>query len=661
MGRVTVPATIAALAVVLSSPAPAGAADGLFVSDGPRSPPLDTVVLRAEKPGAKASAVVFLRTTGTAPVEGVQLVMPVLTSTDGVAVGATDLAIQANSAPGPASGITVPGRPGAVAVQITVTTPDRAGVYTGRLFAGQRGRYVRLAAVSLQVEPLVELVGVGAEGIKLEPRTADVARTITVRSRADEKLTLHFDAEPLTGPNSQQQALKLEADGAPIRAEGVELAAGSSVRLTVSTSAPLAGAYTSTLIVRYGGTRLVVPISITHTREAPTIELLNIDRLRHGIDFWPPWGSEQVTFTAVLHETAGDSYLANFALPKFVRQEGESDSRPDISRRSFSVGGNPPPFVVGPDANMDVRVDLGRLGPGSYTGTLRVQVAGRPAVDTPFALTVRRSAWVAALLIGFGMLAALLLRTWVGGVGLSVRRRAALTQLERQLSEAQHEAVDDFERWVSKRLGRAVIHCRRVIASEAVADADARIRRLGRRVELFNEWRPGWRHVNGLPNNNPGRDQIQPLKQIGDELGDDKDTAGEIVDLDEISMRLSELLDKLDLERPEAVKTGATAQAIDEPHLSRAANRQRLWSSIVGINWLKAQYRLGATLAWGILFVFAVALGLQVLWQNEPSWGDFGDVVAAVLWGAGLQQVGGVAFQGLLGLRDKIGAPAATS
>jgi hypothetical protein len=347
---------------------------------------------------------------------------------------------------------------------------------------------------------------------------------------------------------------------------------------------------------------------------------------------------------------------------------------------------------------MDVRVDLGRLGPGSYTGTLRVQVAGRPALDTPFVLTVRRSAWVAALLIAFGMLAALLLRTWVGGAGLSVRRRADLTQLERQLAEAQHDPFDDFERSVVRRLRLAVTNGRRALASGAVADADARIRRLERRVELFDEWRAEWRHVNSLPKNDPGKDQVQPLKQIGNELGDDKDAAGKVVDLDALSLRLSEIHDKLHLEqRAEAVKEKATERKVDEPHLSRAAEEaeaslqafqqgdllraretlrdaerrlpppptpsfpKRLWSSVAGINWLKAQYRLGATLAWAILFVFAVALGLQVLWENEPSWGDFGDVVAAVLWGAGLQQVGGVAFQGLLGLRDKIGAAPATS
>jgi hypothetical protein len=54
----------------------------------------------------------------------------------------------------------------------------------------------------------------------------------------------------------------------------------------------------------------------------------------------------------------------------------------------------------------------------------------------------------------------------------------------------------------------------------------------------------------------------------------------------------------------------------------------------------------------------AVALGVFLLWQPDSSWGEAEDILAAILWGLGLHQVGNEAFAGLGGLTETI-APAA--
>jgi hypothetical protein len=56
--------------------------------------------------------------------------------------------------------------------------------------------------------------------------------------------------------------------------------------------------------------------------------------------------------------------------------------------------------------------------------------------------------------------------------------------------------------------------------------------------------------------------------------------------------------------------------------------------------------------ALGILII-SVLLGLKLLWVDDPTWGGAKAYLTAVLWGLGLHQVSGAAFDGLAGLIEK--------
>lgn len=53
-----------------------------------------------------------------------------------------------------------------------------------------------------------------------------------------------------------------------------------------------------------------------------------------------------------------------------------------------------------------------------------------------------------------------------------------------------------------------------------------------------------------------------------------------------------------------------------------------------------------------ILFI-SVLLGLKLLWADDPTWGGAKAYLTAVLWGLGLHQVSGTAFEGAQGLMEK--------
>jgi hypothetical protein len=56
--------------------------------------------------------------------------------------------------------------------------------------------------------------------------------------------------------------------------------------------------------------------------------------------------------------------------------------------------------------------------------------------------------------------------------------------------------------------------------------------------------------------------------------------------------------------------------------------------------------------------LFAVYLGVQLLWEPDLTWGTTGDKFAALLWGLGLQQAGNETFRGVADLVGRVGGGA---
>jgi hypothetical protein len=59
-------------------------------------------------------------------------------------------------------------------------------------------------------------------------------------------------------------------------------------------------------------------------------------------------------------------------------------------------------------------------------------------------------------------------------------------------------------------------------------------------------------------------------------------------------------------------------------------------------------------LVFGVVMAVAVVAGVKALWVDNPTWGSWGDLLGAFLWGSGVQ-VGAEAFVGLAALRAALG------
>jgi hypothetical protein len=90
--------------------------------------------------------------------------------------------------------------------------------------------------------------------------------------------------------------------------------------------------------------------------------------------------------------------------------------------------------------------------------------------------------------------------------------------------------------------------------------------------------------------------------------------------------------------------SGRTVVSVDERRERRLPSRGFLRFLTTSID----------LLVLAVTLVVAVLLGLQLLWQNNPIWGSANDYIVAFLWGLGLHQISGTAFEGVTGLAEKL-------
>jgi hypothetical protein len=105
-------------------------------------------------------------------------------------------------------------------------------------------------------------------------------------------------------------------------------------------------------------------------------------------------------------------------------------------------------------------------------------------------------------------------------------------------------------------------------------------------------------------------------------------------------------------EAPAPEVGGPVPGAIGETATDRAAAGQP--HAGLTLRTIQEQINLGDRLVLVVAIVAAVLIGLQFLWAGNPTWGGSNDYTTAILWGLGLHQVSGAAFDGVLNLADRL-------
>ena len=82
------------------------------------------------------------------------------------------------------------------------------------------------------------------------------------------------------------------------------------------------------------------------------------------------------------------------------------------------------------------------------------------------------------------------------------------------------------------------------------------------------------------------------------------------------------------------------------PRASRVHTEPGFWKALVAS---------ADAIVFVVALAIAVILGVKLLWIDNYTWGSFSDCLIAVLWGLGLHQVSGNAFEGIPALAQKFG------
>jgi hypothetical protein len=92
------------------------------------------------------------------------------------------------------------------------------------------------------------------------------------------------------------------------------------------------------------------------------------------------------------------------------------------------------------------------------------------------------------------------------------------------------------------------------------------------------------------------------------------------------------------------IAVGGALPAVSAPPSQRRISLARVGTILRVLSWAFQP----------LVLLIAVLLGLRLLWVDDPTWGGWTAYLNAILWGLGLHQVSGAAFEGVEGLVAKL-------
>ena len=440
--------------------------------------------------------------------------------------------------------------------------------------------------------------------------------------------------------NVMDPQVMIAAEGAQAKKVTVPKAGGAAVRVTFTVSG--VGNQPSTIgkIFAKVGDEIqeVAALTVRNRLNRPSVTFDSLAAASGDIDWFG--GKKDVDVRASIKETGGQKLkftsmeLVNFSR-KWKTNRVQAIYRGVEFKKELEDNEPPapedndlPPLDLEPNQTIPFIVAIeGLEAPGEYEGTVRLSAQHLEAVESTLSVTLRYRWWVAALLIGIGVIVAQQLRWW-----LTVRRRQLTAQrrvaalrgeLDRvvseltQVSSAEEEVVATLRQRLQDLFAKAS-------AGEDIA-AQAAVIEI--KLPVVSRW-------------------IRLRQQI-DDAGGDAALLGELLPVghwlrrpsgteQEQNTQLSALdATELKLPRLPEAQIATTRKLGDAPEVSAPSTRELSW-----------RIWLGEGLVTLVLLIVSIALGLEVLYFDSLAWGAPHDLLVAVLWGLGLHTVGGSAFGG---------------
>lgn len=558
-----------------------------------------------------------------------------------------------------------------VAGELSIEGLNESGVFTASVVAEIADDQIQLALVTIEKETeiLLGVRGAGDAGLEITSRTSHFLRAFDLVSRSNVDTTVEIRMGRVLGPDNQPTAAQLTV-GCELPSGPLQLGPLADLQFELAIDTPLTGEYIGSIDLLYGDQRAEIPLKITRVRQAAPIETRGGYVSPAQIWFG---GSAQVDVTVTETEGLPAAIRSPRLLDIYRNEDGQKirasikvgqvtlgragsapEASPSISPAIEPVPspGAPSPTgecPAGADDEHETDGDLilvpageglsvtmtleGLTEPGEYHGTARFDFPEGSPVDQDFTLVVKRTWFFAFLVIGAGVLAGELIRRLATKWIPVLRFRRDLSRLERHrrvLRRAPGRDASDNAMLVDLR--HRIDDVEAMLGTDQWQAAADRIGALDAQLGNFTDWSLA----------------RKALAKI-DKTPFDTRWAAVVAAFDARTLTDA---DKAALEDLRALRREAEAKV---PRVSGAPRGQggrnggELWR-FVGL--AEGALRVG-------LIVIASLIGVLLLWAPDPTWGDVGDLLTAVLWGIGAYAATGTAFGGTDKLLETItGEPA---
>ena len=529
------------------------------------------------------------------------------------------------------------------------------GTYTAVVYLDHDGvDQQRIAEVTIEKRASLEftLEGTGSDGLQVSERTGTFLRSLDNIYDSTQEATVLITLGQVIGPDGTPTDAELLVD-CSVASNPVEVAALGRVPLWFRIETPVSGDYLATLEILQAPERITIPIKITRGREEPSVEM-------DGPATSPVElvGSGSTDVTVVIHETEGRSL--SLALPTtFVTRDVdgspagvpvhlgavstepataihpdddgapatcESAAEGSASDDEPAGGDGQPRIVIPPAGSVTVRAPLtGIEDPGTYQGSLRFDVTDATPIKVDFDFKVRRWWGIAAGLIAVGIAVGAFLRVLANRVLPQLKLTSRLASAsQRILKQSRRQNLGDENREILADIRGRIREVAEVLRSWSWASAQAEVDAIERQAIEF-----------------PTLLEVRRLH-------------GQVADPGPFAVRVNavkaafraRVLSPADVAAFEDIRQLRTDLADARPAPAMAGVGAPAGPGLPAPSAINVKIQVVTVLTWLVLAVLGTFLGVQVLWSPNDVWGEAPDLVAALLWGAGVWAAAGQPFGG---------------
>ncbi len=356
--------------------------------------------------------------------------------------GATELLLPSGSSA--TDTFDVPGDSGTVPITIRVNVAaDTEATGTLLAFVEDRGQVLAEVSASAPSAPSVKVLEAADGSISRTSPTADYTLFLTLRGGQQGASDLRVEVPPLRHTSDRQ----FPADVSIVGGGSVTLGSNETARVAVTVDLPIAGEYKGDVIVIHDDKEQPpIPLTITRTQTAPSVEILAVTRTRSVAN---PVVPDQLVFEVLIRETSGVSVVLNRPLLVATgRKEGEGRSGPSFQSDDVTIesvdpeSGEADPvgqeLEVAANENVVLRFTIDAMDtPGEYGGTLLLAAPGSELVTADTTFLVRRPAWLAFILIFLGVAGGFFVREILLKRGARARQRIHIVELDEELARVR--------------------------------------------------------------------------------------------------------------------------------------------------------------------------------------------------------------------------------